>query len=70
MPGPNFTSDPRYVTAPQAAELLGIHRVTLWRWMEAGKIKPLLRHGGNGQIIFRCSHIDNVAAKRAQNLSA
>jgi excisionase family DNA binding protein len=66
IPTPDPHCDPRYLTAAQAADLLGIHRVTLWRWVRAEKIKPLLRHGDFGQLIFRRSEVDRVAAKREQ----
>lgn len=38
-------SSPIIVRAPQLAELIGVHRSTVWRWEQAGTLPPRRRFG-------------------------
>lgn len=38
------------ITLIQAAEEFGVHRVTLHRWIAAGKITPHTREGGRPRV--------------------
>ena len=48
---PNADPQGRY-GVEDAANLLGIHRCTLWRWVRKGWIKPMVRKINN-RIVFR-----------------
>ena len=34
-----------YVTQTKAAELLGVHRMTIWQWLKDGKIQAVIVAG-------------------------
>ena len=39
------------LTIPQAAEFCAVDRVTMWRWIKAGKIKASVTPGGHHRIV-------------------
>lgn len=43
---PSIVSEGRY-TVSQAARLLGVHRSTIWRWVNDKKLKPI---GGDTNV--------------------
>lgn len=49
------------LTAPQAAEIAGVHRVTFARRLKAGKGPPAMRAGGQGQGIYLIRRGDLLA---------
>lgn len=48
-----------WLTAAAAARLLGIHRVTFYDWLEAGKLASVrtLQPGGKGRILYSRSDL-------------
>jgi len=52
-----------YLTQTKAGEILGIHRVTIWRWMTAGKLTYVLV--GGRQLIPR-SEVEALARENKQ----
>lgn len=52
---PNIDPKGRYGVVA-TAKLLGIHRSTVWRWVEKGWIRPIIRQVDN-RTVFRGSDI-------------
>lgn len=52
---PNIDPKGRYGVVA-TAKLLGIHRSTVWRWVEKGWIRPIIRQIDN-RTVFRGSDI-------------
>jgi len=53
---PNIDPKGRYGVV-DAAKLLGIHRSTLWRWVEKGWIRPAIRQVNNRTVFRGCDII-------------
>jgi excisionase family DNA binding protein len=50
----------------EAAEMLGIDRATLVRWIEGGKIVPLQKlPGKTGSYLFRREDVESLVAEIA-----
>ena len=47
---PKINNDGKY-SVTQAAQLLAVHRVTIWRYVHAGKLRPYL-HSANSRTRF------------------
>ena len=46
----------------EAAQLLGVHRSTLGRWTQAGRISPVIQlPGRNGVVLYRRTEIEALA---------
>ena len=57
-------SDIERFTTPQAAQMLGISRRTLFYWMDAGKARPTwTAPGKNGQHVWSRHTLEQIAAK-------
>lgn len=54
--------EPTYLTSVQVCQDLGIDRSTLTRWVQAGRIAPAMRIGGNKAYLFRPSEVARAAA--------
>ena len=51
----------KFITTEQAAEQLNVHRSTLTRWVQAGKVKPAVKGEGiRGEMFFYQSEINRV----------
>ena len=50
------------LTPTKAAEYLGIHRYTLWRWVKAGKITPVMLD----HTYFHIAELNRVKALRGE----
>ena len=51
-----------FTRSVEAAQLLGIDRSTLTRWVKAGKIKPIVRGEGiRGEMFFSPADVLNLA---------
>jgi len=62
------TRTPEFVSAPEAARLLGVDKATLTRWAASGRIPYLFKHDGlRGPYIFDRAEILRVAAERKEN---
>ena len=50
----NYMLRDNWLTAAAAARLLGIHRVTFYDWLKAGKLESVrtLQPGGKGRILY------------------
>ena len=48
-----------YATIKEAAELLGVDKITLRRWDKAGKLKPY-RHPINSYRLYKRSDIEQI----------
>ena len=47
----------------QAAERLGVDRTTFFRWMQLGRIKPVIKlPGRTGAMLFDPADVDALAA--------
>ena len=48
-----------WLTAAAAARLLGIHRVTFYDWLDAGKLESVrtIQPGGKGRILYSRSDL-------------
>lgn len=53
---PNIDPKGRYGVV-DTAKLLGIHRSTLWRWVEKGWIRPVIRQVNNRTVFRGCDII-------------
>lgn len=50
-----------YLSSAQACQRLGIDRSTLTRWVEAGKLKPVVKlRGIRGAYVFDAADIDQL----------
>ncbi len=50
----------------EAAQLLNVHRSTLGRWTQAGRINPVTQlPGRNGVVLYRRSDIDALIVEQA-----
>jgi predicted site-specific integrase-resolvase len=48
----------------EAALMLGVHRSTLGRWTQAGRISPVIQlPGRNGVVLYRRSDIEALGAE-------
>lgn len=55
------------IGAAEAAEVIGIDRSTLTRWVAAEKITPALRMPGqSGAMLFRRAEVQALAAEMAK----
>ncbi len=45
-----MSKNPDILTIPEAAEYCGVTRMSMWRWVKAGKIKALTTPGGHHRI--------------------
>ncbi|MBF0235701.1 MAG: response regulator [Desulfamplus sp.] len=46
-----MNEDPDILTIPQAAKYCGVTRMSMWRWVKAGKINAFTTPGGHHRII-------------------
>jgi excisionase family DNA binding protein len=57
-------SAPDLVGSDEAARLIGINRATLTRWVQAGKITPLMKLPGiTGAVLFHRRDVEKLAAE-------
>ena len=56
------------LTPNQAAELLGVTRITLARWRKEGNNLPFIRMGG--RIRYRRSHIEDWLSRHTEGAGA
>lgn len=53
--------DPDLLSTVEAAEIIGVERSTLSRWIDAGRITPALKLPGiNGAHLFARSEVERV----------
>lgn len=52
----------QWITASEAASILGVTRVTVWRWVQEGRLTPLAKLGR--QSMFDRDYIEREARKR------
>lgn len=65
MPNPDLLS------TTQAAEVIGIERSTISRWVQQGLMKPTLKlPGQQGAFVFDASEIERVRVWYATRLNA
>jgi len=55
---------PKTYSTPKAAKLIGVHFVTVHRWLGDGLIKPASVELGDGRKLWRWSDADIAAAKK------
>lgn len=54
------------IGAARAAEILGLERSTLTRWIQHGKIQPLTKlDGGRGAYVFDLADVTSIAQDAA-----
>jgi excisionase family DNA binding protein len=58
------TPMPKTFSTPQAAKLIGVHLLTVHRWLKAGKIKPQAIELSDGRKLWRWSESDIARAKK------
>lgn len=59
-----MTSPEDLIGGTQAAQLLGVHRSTLTRWTQLGRIAPVTQlPGRNGVVLYRRSDIEALSAE-------
>ncbi len=46
-----MSKNPALLTSPQAAQYCGVTRMSMWRWVKAGKINSFVTPGGHHRII-------------------
>jgi excisionase family DNA binding protein len=57
-------TDHDLIGGSEAAQLLGVHRSTLGRWTQAGRISPVVQlPGRNGVVLYRRTDIEALGAK-------
>lgn len=49
------------IGSAEAADILGLHKSTITRWVQAGKLTPALT-GPGGIYLFTRDHIEQLAA--------
>jgi predicted site-specific integrase-resolvase len=54
----------RTFSTPQASKLIGIHWVTLRRWLADGKVRPSLAVPMDGRTLWRWTKADVERARR------
>ena len=55
-------TDHDLIGGSEAAQLLGVHRSTLGRWTQAGRIDPVVQlPGRNGVVLYRRTDIEALA---------
>jgi len=57
------TTPEKWITTGQAAEMLGVHRITLWHWRKKEILKPV-RFGS--VMRYRLRDIEALAAQQQQ----
>src|SRR5581483_3237023 len=57
---PNGAVEPTYVSISQAAVMLGVSRVTIWRWIRAGRLQA--RRFGHRTVRIDRAEIDAALA--------
>lgn len=51
----------------QAAQILGVHRSTLSRWTQSGRITPVVQlPGRNGVVLYRRIDVEALSADTVQ----
>jgi predicted site-specific integrase-resolvase len=55
---------PKVYSTTQAAKLIGVHVITLHRWLAAGKIKPNAIELSDGRKLWRWSEADIARGKK------
>jgi hypothetical protein len=62
------------VGASYVQELFGVHRATVARWAESGRLQMVGRIGGNGTLVFRKVDIqalkDQIESERQESRTA
>jgi predicted site-specific integrase-resolvase len=51
-------------STPEVAKAVGVHRITLQRWLATGKVRPSLAIPANGHTIRRFSEADVKRVKK------
>lgn len=55
----------------EAAEMIGVERSTLTRWVASGRILPIRKlPGRNGAVLFDRTEVERVAAGYAEEIAA
>jgi excisionase family DNA binding protein len=69
----NFTAQPLWVGADEVAVLLGVHRSTVWRWLEQGLIPEPCRVGGRTlwpladvELFARCRSVAEFRRRKSR----
>jgi excisionase family DNA binding protein len=61
-----MAQDHDLIGGSEAARLLGVHRSTLTRWTQDGRLHPVTKlPGRNGVVLYRQSDIDALRARLA-----
>jgi excisionase family DNA binding protein len=64
--GLDMPNQPTFIRSVEAAQLLGIDRSTLTRWVKAGKIAPIVRgEGVRGEMFFNRADVLALAKAAA-----
>jgi excisionase family DNA binding protein len=70
---PTAAAEPLWIVAEEVAALLGIHRSTVWRWIDQGLLPPPRRIGGRTlwlradvELFARCNSLGELRRLKAK----